>query len=199
MLHRRALSLHCFIVTALIPDLSDSNSIWFCIYLFPCLFDFEHVWFWNDLISKPTWFWIWLLNLFDSKPISDSEPVWYQTDMMRNLSDIEPEACLWPTPLCCPSVPLSLSILRLLPTPPRAPYVKISEETAKLGIRNLSPHLRNSAILRTTKSIAELRTKKSCGTAIADLQNLTSAIPQLSAVSCQFRYFLVPFLQPRMV
>jgi hypothetical protein len=45
----------------------------------------------------------------------------------------------------------------------------------KLGIRNLSPHLRNSAILRTTKSFAELRTKKSCGTAIADLQNLTSA------------------------
>jgi hypothetical protein len=31
-----------------------------------------------------------------------------------------------------------------------------------------------------------LRTKKSCGTAIADLQNLTSAIPQLSAVSGQF-------------
>jgi hypothetical protein len=29
-----------------------------------------------------------------------------------------------------------------------------------VGIRNLSPHLRNSAILRTTKSIAELRTKK---------------------------------------
>ncbi len=70
---------------------------------------------------------------------------------------------------------------------------------SKLGIRNLSPHLRNSAILRTTKSIAELRTKKSCGSAIADLQNLTSAIPQLSAVYCQFRYFLVPFLKPRMV
>ncbi len=30
----------------------------------------------------------------------------------------------------------------------------------KLGIRNLSPHLRNSAILRTNKTIAELRTKK---------------------------------------
>jgi hypothetical protein len=61
----------------------------------------------------------------------------------------------------------------------------------------LSPHLRNSAIspmLWTIKSIAELRTiKKCCGTAIADLQNLTSATPQLSAVSCQFRYFLVPF------
>jgi hypothetical protein len=50
----------------------------------------------------------------------------------------------------------------------------------KVGIRNLSPHLRNSAILRTTILIVELRTKKSCGTAIADLQNLTSAIPQLS-------------------
>ncbi len=55
----------------------------------------------------------------------------------------------------------------------------------KVGIRNFSPHLRNSAILRTTNSIAELRTKKSCGTAIADLQNLTSAIPQLSAVTGQ--------------
>ncbi len=62
-----------------------------------------------------------------------------------------------------------------------------------MGIRNLSPHFRNSAILRTTKLIAELRTKNSCGTAIADLQNLTSAIPQFSAVSCQFRYFWVTF------
>jgi hypothetical protein len=34
----------------------------------------------------------------------------------------------------------------------------------------------------TTKSIVELRTKKSCRTAIADFQNLISAIPQLSAV-----------------
>ncbi len=67
------------------------------------------------------------------------------------------------------------------------------------GHRTLSPHFRNSAILRTTKSIAELRTEKSCGTAIADLQNLTSAISQLSAVSCQFCYFLVPFPQLRMV
>ncbi len=58
--------------------------------------------------------------------------------------------------------------------------------------------VRNSAILRTTKSIAELRTKKSFGTAVADLQNLTSAIPQLSAISYQFRYFLVPFPQLRM-
>jgi hypothetical protein len=70
---------------------------------------------------------------------------------------------------------------------------------AKVGIgNNLSPNLRNSAILQSTKSIAELRTKKSCGTAVADLQNLTSAIPQLSAVSCQFRYFLVPFPQLRL-
>jgi hypothetical protein len=57
---------------------------------------------------------------------------------------------------------------------------------AKVGIRNLGPHLRNCAILRTTKSIAELRTKKSCGTAIADLENLTSVIPQLSTASCPF-------------
>jgi hypothetical protein len=38
-----------------------------------------------------------------------------------------------------------------------------------------------------------------CGIAIADLQNLTCAIPQLSAVSCQFRYFLVPLPKLRMV
>ncbi len=71
--------------------------------------------------------------------------------------------------------------------------------SAKVGIRNFSPHLRNSAILRTTKLIAELRTKKSCGTAIADLQNWTSAIPQLSAVNTQFHFFPVPFTQLRMV
>ncbi len=41
---------------------------------------------------------------------------------------------------------------------------------SKLVIRNLSPHLRNSAILRTTKSIAELRIKKCCRTVIADLK-----------------------------
>jgi hypothetical protein len=72
-------------------------------------------------------------------------------------------------------------------------------QEAKVGIRNFSPHLRNSAILRTGKSIAELRTKKSCGTAIADLQNLTSAIPQLSAISGQFPYFIVPFPRLRML
>ncbi len=63
-----------------------------------------------------------------------------------------------------------------------------------MGIRNLSPHLCNSAILQTTKSIAELQTKKSCGTAIADVQNLTSAIPQLSAVSRScMRFFTSDF------
>jgi hypothetical protein len=61
---------------------------------------------------------------------------------------------------------------------------------AKVGIlSNLSPHLRNSAILRTTILNAELQTIKSCGTPIADLQNLTSAIPQLSPVSCQSATF----------
>ncbi len=69
---------------------------------------------------------------------------------------------------------------------------------SKVGIRYFSPHLRNSAILRTTKSIMELRTKKSCGIVIAKLQNMTSVIPQLSAVSGQFSYFLVPFPQLRM-
>ncbi len=67
-----------------------------------------------------------------------------------------------------------------------------------MGIRNFSPHLRNSAILRTNKTSAELRTKKSCGTVIADLQNMTSAIPQLSAVSGKFSFFLGPFPQLRM-
>jgi hypothetical protein len=57
---------------------------------------------------------------------------------------------------------------------------------------------RSSATLRTIKTIAELRTNKSCGTAIADLQNLTSATLQLPAVSGKFSYFLVPFPQLRM-
>jgi hypothetical protein len=52
---------------------------------------------------------------------------------------------------------------------------------ATVGIRNFSPHLRNSAILRTTKTIAELRTKKSCGTAIADLQIW---LPQIRNLCC---------------
>jgi hypothetical protein len=67
-----------------------------------------------------------------------------------------------------------------------------------VGIRNFGPHLRNSAILRTNKTIAELQTKKSCGIAIADLQNMTSAILQLSAVSGRFNHFLVPFPQLRL-
>jgi hypothetical protein len=71
-------------------------------------------------------------------------------------------------------------------------------QNPKVGIRNFSPHLHNSAILRTTKTIAELRTKKSCGIAIADLQNMTSAIPQLSAISGRFSHFLVPFPQLRL-
>jgi hypothetical protein len=62
--------------------------------------------------------------------------------------------------------------------------------------KSTPPQLRH---IPETKSIAELRTKKRCGAAIADLENLTSAIPQLSAVSCQFHYFLVPFPQLRMV
>jgi hypothetical protein len=44
-------------------------------------------------------------------------------------------------------------------------------------------------------------TKKSCGTAIADLQNLTSAIPQAAPatfLSLFFSYFLVPFPQLKM-
>jgi hypothetical protein len=59
-----------------------------------------------------------------------------------------------------------------------------------VGIRNLSPQLRNIA-----------DNQIDCGTAIADLQNLTSSIPQLSTVSCQSatRYFLVSFPQLRMV
>jgi hypothetical protein len=53
-----------------------------------------------------------------------------------------------------------------------------------------------SAILLTTKLIAELRTKKSCGTAIVDLQNLTSAtLCSLQPVAL----LLVPFPLPRML
>jgi hypothetical protein len=66
---------------------------------------------------------------------------------------------------------------------------------AKVGIRIFFPHFHNIA---DNQSIAELRTKKSCVTATADLQNLTSAIPQLSAVSGQFPYFIVSFPQLKM-
>jgi hypothetical protein len=72
--------------------------------------------------------------------------------------------------------------------------VLVQKTLAKVGIRNLSPHLRNSAILWTTKSIAKLQIKKSCGTVIADLQNLTSAIPHFSVVPCQSATFLSLFL-----
>jgi hypothetical protein len=75
----------------------------------------------------------------------------------------------------------------------------INYHLPKVGIHNLSMHLRNSAILGTTKLTAESWTKKSCEFAIADLQKLTSAILQLSAVYCHFCYFLVPFPQLRMV
>jgi hypothetical protein len=52
----------------------------------------------------------------------------------------------------------------------------IDIKITKVGIRNLSPHLRNIADNLIDCGIAD---KKSCGIAIADLQNLTSAIPQL--------------------
>jgi hypothetical protein len=64
---------------------------------------------------------------------------------------------------------------------------------SKLGIRNLSPHLATPQYCGQPNRLLSCGLQKSCGTAIADLQKLTSAIPQLSAVSCQFRYFLVPF------
>jgi hypothetical protein len=52
------------------------------------------------------------------------------------------------------SVPAVLSMLSCSDCPV---YLFHPGCPAKLGIRNLSPHLRNSAILRTTKSFAELR------------------------------------------
>jgi hypothetical protein len=55
----------------------------------------------------------------------------------------------------------------------------------KEGIRNFSPHLRNSAICGLPIPLRNCGQKKSCGNAIADLHNLTFAIPQLSAVSSQ--------------
>jgi hypothetical protein len=94
-------------------------------------------------------------------------------------------------------LPRNPNVLLIRTHPNPSPSVANTVYLAKVGIRNLSPHLRNSAILRTP--IEELRTKKSCGTAIADLENLTFAIPQLSTVSCLFRYFLDPFPQLRMV
>jgi hypothetical protein len=53
--------------------------------------------------------------------------------------------------------------------------------------KSAPPKLRNIADNQIDCGIAD---KKSCGIAIADLQNLTSVIPQLTAVSCQFQYFL---------
>jgi hypothetical protein len=47
-----------------------------------------------------------------------------------------------------------------------------------VGIRSFSLHFRTSAILRTTKCVAEVWTKKCCGSAVADLLNLTSALQQ---------------------
>jgi hypothetical protein len=77
--------------------------------------------------------------------------------------------------------------------------IKNSSQFAKVGIRNLSPHLRNSAILRTTKTSAELRTKKKlrncdCGPWKFDFCN-SSTFRSLLPV----RYFLVPFPQLRLV
>ncbi len=58
------------------------------------------------------------------------------------------------------------------------------------GIRNLSPRLRNSAILQTTRSIVELRTKNKVAELwLRTFQNLTSLIQQLSAISCQSATF----------
>jgi hypothetical protein len=58
--------------------------------------------------------------------------------------------------------------------------------------------VRTSAIPQYCGRPKQLRTKKRCRTAVADLQNLISSIPQLSAVFGQFKYFLVPFPQLRM-
>jgi hypothetical protein len=41
--------------------------------------------------------------------------------------------------------------------------------------------------------MAGLRTKKSCRTAIADLQNWTSAIPQLSVIDIFVLFFIEKF------
>jgi hypothetical protein len=59
-----------------------------------------------------------------------------------------------------------------------------SEWFPKVGNRNLRPKYCGQPKRLRTK-------KKAAAPAIADLQNLTSAIPQHSAVSGQFSYFLV--------
>ncbi len=51
-----------------------------------------------------------------------------------------------------------------------------------VGIRNFSPHLRNSAILRTTKLIAELQTKK-----VAELRLRTFKIDFRNSALCRLR------------
>jgi hypothetical protein len=61
--------------------------------------------------------------------------------------------------------------------------------------KSAPPQLRNIA----DNYIEVLRTKKKLRNCDCRASNLTSAIPQLYTVSCQFRYFLVPFPQLRMV
>ncbi len=76
-------------------------------------------------------------------------------------------ACL---PACLFACLSALDNQRLLDQQP-CPSINITNQRWASEIK-----VRTSAILRTIKSIAELQTKKSHRTAIADLQNLTSAI-----------------------
>ncbi len=100
-----ALLLHFIIVATLFksthywgPNLSDSRPIWFWTYLILNLSDSEPIWFWTYLIP----------NLSDSE---GSETIWYRTHLITNLMPV------WGWPLLCF---LLTSILRWLPTPPRA-------------------------------------------------------------------------------
>ncbi len=66
-------------------------------------------------------------------------------------------------------------------------------------ICSLSPHSATPQYCGQPNRLQSCGLKKSCGTAITDLQNLTSTISQLSAVSCQFHHFPAAFPQLRMV
>jgi hypothetical protein len=96
-----------------------------------------------------------------------------------NLVDITYEATLYIH--SSPPLQLTLHLIRYVSKP-------------KVGIRNLSPHLHNSAILRTTKSIAKLQTKK-----VAELRLWTFKIlllqfrnsPQSPANSATFWYLFL--------
>jgi hypothetical protein len=76
-----------------------------------------------------------------------------------------------------------MSVKSISPVTPRRHCVNFNE---KVGICNFSPHFRTSATVVDTPILAEVQTIRSCGYTVhtvADIQNWTSALPQLSGLS----------------